>query len=91
MNAVPLYAALNADPEVARYLGGPLTGQDSDDVAAWAQECYARAHACSRLQAFTPAARPALVCWPSTGGVAPPGVGAGVGPQSRGVPTVPCF
>ena len=39
---LPLYAALNADPEVARYLGGPLTRQDSDDIAAWAQECYAR-------------------------------------------------
>lgn len=32
------YAALNADPEVARYLGGPLTREDSDDVAAWAQD-----------------------------------------------------
>jgi RimJ/RimL family protein N-acetyltransferase len=32
------YAALNADPEVARYLGGPLTREDSDDIAAWAQE-----------------------------------------------------
>ena len=39
---LPSYAALNADPEVARYLGGPLTRQDSDDIAAWAQECYAR-------------------------------------------------
>jgi RimJ/RimL family protein N-acetyltransferase len=39
---LPLYAALNADPEVARYLGGPLTRQDSDEIAEWAQECYAR-------------------------------------------------
>jgi RimJ/RimL family protein N-acetyltransferase len=39
---LPLYAALNADPEVARYLGGPLTREDSDDIAAWAQERYAR-------------------------------------------------
>jgi len=39
---LPLYAALNADPEVARWLGGPLTREDSDDIAAWAQECYAR-------------------------------------------------
>ena len=33
---LPLYAALNADPEVARHLGGPLSRQDSDDIAAWA-------------------------------------------------------
>ena len=39
---LPFYAALNADPEVARYLGGPLPREDSDDIAAWAQECYAR-------------------------------------------------
>jgi hypothetical protein len=39
---LPQCAALNADPEVARYLGGPLTREDSDDIAAWAQECYAR-------------------------------------------------
>ena len=39
---LPLYAALNADPEVARWLGGPLSREDSDDIAAWAQECYAR-------------------------------------------------
>ena len=32
---LPLYAALNADPEVARWLGGPLTREDSDDIAAW--------------------------------------------------------
>jgi RimJ/RimL family protein N-acetyltransferase len=38
---LPAYAALNADPEVARYLGGPLSRADSDDIAAWAQECHA--------------------------------------------------
>jgi RimJ/RimL family protein N-acetyltransferase len=38
---LPLYAALNADPEVVRWLGGPLTREDSDDIAAWAQELYA--------------------------------------------------
>ena len=39
---LPLYAALNADPEVARYLGGPLSRQDSDDIAEWAQEVHER-------------------------------------------------
>jgi RimJ/RimL family protein N-acetyltransferase len=39
---LPHYAALNADPEVVRYLGGPLTREDSDDIAAWAQALYAR-------------------------------------------------
>jgi RimJ/RimL family protein N-acetyltransferase len=39
---LPLYAALNADPEVVRYLGGePLTREYSDDIAEWAQQCYA--------------------------------------------------
>jgi RimJ/RimL family protein N-acetyltransferase len=39
---LPLYAALNADPEVVRYLGGiPLTRQHSDNIAGWAQQCYA--------------------------------------------------
>lgn len=38
---LPLYAALNADPEVVRYLGGePLTREYSDDIAEWAQERY---------------------------------------------------
>ncbi len=37
---LPLYAALNAHPEVARYLGGPLTREDSDEIAEWAQQCY---------------------------------------------------
>jgi hypothetical protein len=40
---LPHYAALNADPEVVRYLGGvPLTREHSDELAEWAQECWAR-------------------------------------------------
>jgi RimJ/RimL family protein N-acetyltransferase len=39
---LPHYAALNADPEVARYLGGPLTRRNSDEIAEWAQDCHAR-------------------------------------------------
>jgi len=35
---LPIYAALNADPEVTRYLGGPLSSEDSDGIAEWAQE-----------------------------------------------------
>jgi RimJ/RimL family protein N-acetyltransferase len=38
---LPAYAALNSDPEVVRYLGGPLSRADSDDIAEWAQECHA--------------------------------------------------
>jgi RimJ/RimL family protein N-acetyltransferase len=39
---LPLYAALNADPEVVRWLGGePLTREHSDSIAEWAQELYA--------------------------------------------------
>ncbi len=39
---LPHYAALNAHPEVVRYLGGvPLTREHSDELAAWAQERYA--------------------------------------------------
>jgi RimJ/RimL family protein N-acetyltransferase len=39
---LPLYAALNADPEVVRYLGGvPLTREHSDEIAEWAQRCFA--------------------------------------------------
>jgi len=39
---LPLYAALNADPEVVRYLGGvPLTPQHSDEIAQSAQQCFA--------------------------------------------------
>jgi RimJ/RimL family protein N-acetyltransferase len=39
---LPLYADLNADLEVTRYLGGPLTRQGSDAIAEWAQELYER-------------------------------------------------
>jgi RimJ/RimL family protein N-acetyltransferase len=39
---LPLYAALNADPEVTRWLGGSISREDSDDIAAWAQECFER-------------------------------------------------
>jgi RimJ/RimL family protein N-acetyltransferase len=38
---LPAYADLNSDPEVVRYLGGPLSCQDSDGIAEWAQECHA--------------------------------------------------
>lgn len=39
---LPAYASLNADPEVMRYLGGvPLTREHSDEIAEWAQHCYA--------------------------------------------------
>jgi RimJ/RimL family protein N-acetyltransferase len=39
---LPHYAALNADPEVVRYLGGePLTRQYSDEIAEWANEVHA--------------------------------------------------
>ena len=39
---LPAYASLNADPEVVRYLGGvPLTREHSDEIAEWAQRCYA--------------------------------------------------
>jgi RimJ/RimL family protein N-acetyltransferase len=38
----PLILSINADPEVVRYLGGPLAREDSDDIAAWAQELYAK-------------------------------------------------
>jgi RimJ/RimL family protein N-acetyltransferase len=38
---LPLYAALNADPEVVRYLGGePLTREHSDEIAEWANEVH---------------------------------------------------
>jgi len=37
---LPLYAALNADPEVARWLGGPLSREHSDDIAEWANQCF---------------------------------------------------
>lgn len=34
------YAELNAHPEVARYLGGPITREHSDSIAEWANECF---------------------------------------------------
>ncbi|HYN74830.1 MAG TPA: GNAT family N-acetyltransferase [Candidatus Limnocylindria bacterium] len=39
---LPSYAALNRDPEVVKYLGGPLTRADSDDIAAYANDLHAR-------------------------------------------------
>jgi RimJ/RimL family protein N-acetyltransferase len=40
---LPHYAALNADPEVVRYLGGePLPREESDAIAAWANDMHAR-------------------------------------------------
>ena len=38
LDDLPVYAKLNADPEVVRYLGGPLTRESSDEIAEWAQE-----------------------------------------------------
>ena len=40
LDDLPLYAALNADPEVSRYLGGALTREESDSIAEWAQQTY---------------------------------------------------
>jgi RimJ/RimL family protein N-acetyltransferase len=37
---LPLYSALNADPEVAKYLGGPISRDESDDIADWAQALH---------------------------------------------------
>ncbi len=37
---LPLYAALNADPEVMRWLGGPATREYSDSIAEWAQQLF---------------------------------------------------
>lgn len=40
---LPLYAALNADPEVVEFLGGrPLSRDESDAIAAHAQGLHAR-------------------------------------------------
>ncbi len=36
------YAALNADPEVTRYLGGPVDRAESDAIAAWANDLHER-------------------------------------------------
>jgi RimJ/RimL family protein N-acetyltransferase len=39
---LPAYHALNADPEVYRWLGGaPLPREHSDSIAAWANDCWA--------------------------------------------------
>jgi RimJ/RimL family protein N-acetyltransferase len=40
---LPLYAALNADPEVTRHLGGPRPAQYSDEIADWANQHYSEA------------------------------------------------
>jgi RimJ/RimL family protein N-acetyltransferase len=38
---LPMYAALNADPEVVVHLGGePLSPEYSEEIAEWAQQCY---------------------------------------------------
>ena len=37
---LPLYAALNAHPQVADALGGPLSREDSDDIALWANQLW---------------------------------------------------
>ena len=39
---LPLYAALNSDPEVVRFLGGPLSRDESDAIAEYAQALHAR-------------------------------------------------
>jgi RimJ/RimL family protein N-acetyltransferase len=37
---LPLYAALNRDPAVYRWLGGePISREWSDEIAAWANDC----------------------------------------------------
>jgi RimJ/RimL family protein N-acetyltransferase len=38
---LPLYAELNADPDVAEHLGGPIDSQTSDEIAEWANQHYA--------------------------------------------------
>ena len=37
---LPVYAALNADPEVVEHLGGPISRDESDDIADWAQALH---------------------------------------------------
>lgn len=42
LDDLPLYAAMNRDAEVVEFLGGvPLTRQDSDETAEWAQDLHA--------------------------------------------------
>ena len=42
LDDLPLYAELNADPYVTRYLGGALPSDESDAIAEWAQDLYER-------------------------------------------------
>ena len=37
---LPPYAALNAHPQVAEMLGGPLSREESDDIALWANQLW---------------------------------------------------
>ena len=39
---LPLYAALNSHPEVVQFLGGPLSRDESDAIAEYAQGLHAR-------------------------------------------------
>jgi len=39
---LPLYAALNDDPEVMEHLGGVIPREESDSIAEWAQGLHAR-------------------------------------------------
>ncbi len=39
---LPLYAALNADPVVTEFLGGPVSRDESDSIAEYAQGLHAR-------------------------------------------------
>lgn len=41
-NDLPTFAALNADPEVMRYLGTVLTGEQADELANAIQERFAQ-------------------------------------------------
>jgi RimJ/RimL family protein N-acetyltransferase len=41
LDDLPRYAELNADPEVTRYLGGPLTAEESNGIAEYANELHA--------------------------------------------------
>ncbi len=39
---LPHYAAMNADPAVVEFLGGPVDRQESDAIAAWANDLHER-------------------------------------------------
>ncbi len=41
-NDLPQYAAMNADPVVAEFLGGPVDRTESDAIAAWANDLHER-------------------------------------------------